>query len=188
MEIFNEKIFRNFYEKSMEQSWNFKRFATFVSNLYDSIVIRKLVEPCHSQQISCTPPSLFDQILIRFWNPAWHEMCHTGAMLIYVTFLEPEICNLLFLHFSCIFLWLVKCIYASLIYFSSGWAQVWQATVNRTYQGYRKFVGGNSEKIRNCWNLSLIFYVTFLYNFLLSLEKHVGISHCYNNGFGEPCL
>ena len=89
MEFSNEKIFRNFYEKSIALSWNFKRFATFVSNLYDSIVIRKLIEPCHSQQISCTPPSLFDQILIRFWNPAWHEMCHTSAMLIYVTFLEP---------------------------------------------------------------------------------------------------
>ena len=93
-----------------------------------------------------------------------------------------------FLHFSCIFLWLVKCIYASLIYFSSGWAQVWQATANRTYEGYRKFAGGNFEKIRNCWNLSLIFYVTFLYSFLLSLERHVGISHWYDNGFGEPCL
>ena len=70
MEISNEKIFRNFFEKSIGLSWNFKIFATFVSNLYDGIVIRKLVEPCHSQQISCTPPSLFDQILIRFWKPA----------------------------------------------------------------------------------------------------------------------
>jgi len=130
----------------------------------------------------------FDQILEPSLARNVSHWCYVDLCYIFGTRNLQFIVLAFFLHFSCIFLWLVKCIYASLIYFSSGWAQVWQATVNRTYQGYRKFVGGNSEKIRNCWNLSLIFYVTFLYNFLLSLEKHVGISHCYNNGFGEPCL
>lgn len=104
IEISNEIFFRKFYEKSIALSWNFNWSATFVSNLYDHTVNRKLDR---TMWFIADFPAPLLHFLIRFWNPAWHEMCHTSAMLIYVTFLESEFCMSLcstffhiFPHFS----------------------------------------------------------------------------------------
>jgi len=125
MEISNEKIFRNFYEKSIALSWNFKKFATFVSNLYDSLSSENLTEPCHSHRFSCTPPSLS----FTFWSDFGIQpgtKCVTPVLCWFMLHFWNQkftiYCNLFFLHFSCIFLLLVKCIYATLIYFLSRWA------------------------------------------------------------------
>ena len=153
-----------------------------------NIVIRKLDRTMSFAADSLHPSftfwSDFDQILEPSLARNVLHRCYVDLCYIFGTRNLQFIFLAFFLHFSVA----GEMHLCDTNLFFSGWAQVWQATANKTYQGYRKFAGGNSEKIRNCWNLSLIFYVPFLYNFLLSLEKHVGISHCYDNGFGEPCL
>ena len=100
MEILDEKIFWNFYEKSIALSWNFKIFATFASNLKKTLSSENLLEPCHSHEF----PAPLLHFLIKFWSdfgiqPA--TKCVTPALCWFMShFWNQKFA----IYFSCIFL------------------------------------------------------------------------------------